>query len=214
MWSPRSPCGENQVLRYSTVRYLLHETLHYVSSFLLLVYRYLPLDVQVMSFTSLQVGSVDTVLRRCPPSHRKPAYFPSFAQRHPSLSLSYIIHSAPYNIPQVGTYLGNTRQNVQSESPPSLPLFCQAIQTTIIKQIAMCSDVHYPIPRNRKLLNRVRYCTSFLCRSHEMTKVGTCRYLAWFFFFSSCPFVPYRTVPYLGTESLVYYLLIWKGVWG
>lgn len=50
---PRSPCGENQVLRYSTVRYLLHETLHYVSSFLLLAYRYLPLDVQVMSSTSL-----------------------------------------------------------------------------------------------------------------------------------------------------------------
>lgn len=117
MWPPRSPCGENQVLGYSTVRYLLYETLHYVSSFLLLVYRYLPLDVQVMSSTSLQVGSVDTVPRRCPPSHRKPAYFPSFPQRHPflSLSLSYTIQSAPYNIPQVGTYLGNTRQDEQSD---------------------------------------------------------------------------------------------------
>lgn len=46
----------------------------------------------------------------------------------------------------------------------------------------------------------------------DQGKVGTCRYLAWFFFFLLV--LLYRTVPYLGTESLVYYLLIWKGVWG
>lgn len=156
MWPPRSPCGENRVLRYGTVRYmyLLHETLHYVSSFLLLAYRYLPL---VMSSTSLP----GTIPRRCPPSHRKPDYFPSFPQRHPSLSLS-LVHDTLSTLQHTsGRYLGNTRQDEQSGCPPSLPLFCQAIQTTIIKQTAMCSDVHYPIPRNRKLLNRVRYCTSF-----------------------------------------------------
>lgn len=153
-----------------------------------------------------------TTLPSLPPTGNQPIFHHSPNEIHLSLSLSYTIQSAPYNIPQVSTYLGNTRQDVQSESPLSLPLFCQAIQTTIIKQTAMCSDVHYPIPRNRKLLNRVRYCTSFLCRSHEIDqgKVGTCRYLAWFFFFLLV--LLYRT--YLGTESLVWYLLIWKGVWG
>lgn len=49
--APRSPCGENRVLRYSTVRYmyLLDETLHYVSSFLL---RYLPTGTYLCTYRS------------------------------------------------------------------------------------------------------------------------------------------------------------------
>lgn len=166
MWAPRSPCGENRVLRYSTVRYmyLLHETLHYVSSFLLLVYTlqvpYLPLDVQVMSSTSL----LGTVLKRYPPSHRKPAYFPSFPQRHPSLSLS-LVHDTLSTLQHTsGRYLGNTRHTyINNQNPPSLtPLLPSDTNNHHqTNSHAMCSDVHYPIPRNRKLLNRVRYCTSF-----------------------------------------------------
>lgn len=194
MWPPRSPCGENRVLRYGTVRYLCMR--HYIMS---AAFCYLSTGTYLCTYRScllLPSRYRGTVLRLCPPSHRKPDYFPSFPQRHPSLSLVH--HTLSTLQHTSGRYLGNTRHTyINNQNPPPLsPSFCQAIQTTIIKQTAMCCDVQYPRPRNRKLLNRVRYCTSFLCRSHEMIKVGTCRYLAWFFFlsFSFCT-VPYRTVP-------------------
>lgn len=72
----------------------------------LLAYRYLggtlPLDVQVMSSTSLQVGTYrSTTLPSLPPETRLSSII------HPttsiSLSLSYMTQSAPDNIPKVPT---------------------------------------------------------------------------------------------------------------
>lgn len=105
MWPPRSPCGENQVLRYSTVRYGTCGMRHYIMSAAFcylstLQVPYLPLDVQVMSFTSLQVWRYrSTTLPSLPPETSLVSIVPPTTSS--SLSFSYMIQSAPYNIPKV-----------------------------------------------------------------------------------------------------------------
>lgn len=162
MWPPRSPCGENRVLRYGTVRYMYLCMRHFIMSAAFCYLSTCTLQVPTSARTGhvfslppgMEVPFHDAAL---PPTGNQIIFYRSPNDIHLSLSLSYIIHSAPYNIP---TWV--TRHTyINNQNPPSLPLFCQATQTTIIKQTAMCSDVQYPIPRNRKLLNRVRYCTSF-----------------------------------------------------
>lgn len=104
MWPPRSPCGENRVLRYSTVRYGTCCMRHYIMS---------------AAFGYLPTGTYRSCL--LPPSHRKPAYFLSFPQRHPPLSLS-LVHDTLSTLQHTsGRYLGNTRHTyINNQNPPSL----------------------------------------------------------------------------------------------